>query len=55
VIGAEVMFGLHDQRLTIRHDAGNSARTYAEGAPPANCRTSTFVGMHRGLDRVLDL
>jgi 4-hydroxy-tetrahydrodipicolinate reductase len=55
VIGAEVIFGLPDQRLTIRHDAGTSARPYADGALLAIRKVATLVGVHRGLDSVLDL
>lgn len=32
VISAEIIFGMPDQKLTIRHDSGNSARPYADGA-----------------------
>jgi 4-hydroxy-tetrahydrodipicolinate reductase len=55
VISAEVIFGMPDQKLTIRHDAGNSARPYTEGALLATRKVSTLVGVHRGLDCVLDL
>jgi 4-hydroxy-tetrahydrodipicolinate reductase len=55
VISAEIVFGMPDQRLTIRHDSGNSARPYAEGALLAIRKVSTLVGVHRGLDSVLDL
>jgi 4-hydroxy-tetrahydrodipicolinate reductase len=55
VISAEIIFGLPDQRLTIRHDSGSSARPYVDGALLAIRRTSTLVGLHRGLDSVLDL
>lgn len=55
VIGAEVIFGMPDQRLTIRHDSGNSARPYADGAMLAIRKVSTPVGVHRGLDSVLEL
>lgn len=55
VIGAEIIFGMPDQRLTIRHDSGNSARPYADGAVLAIRKVSTLVGVHRGLDCVLDL
>ncbi len=44
-----------DQRLTIRHDAGGSAHPYADGALLAIRKVSTLVGVHRGLDSVLDL
>jgi 4-hydroxy-tetrahydrodipicolinate reductase len=55
VIGAEIIFGMPDQRLTIRHDAGSSARPYVDGALLAIRKVSTLVGVHRGLDTVLDL
>jgi 4-hydroxy-tetrahydrodipicolinate reductase len=55
VISAEIIFGMADQRLTIRHDSGNSARPYVDGALLAIRKVSTLVGVHRGLDSVLDL
>ena len=55
VISAEVLFGMPDQKLTIRHDSGNSARPYADGALLAIRKVATLVGVHRGLDSVLDL
>lgn len=55
VICAEVIFGMPDQRLTIRHDSGTSARPYVDGALLAIRKVSTLTGVHRGLDAVLDL
>jgi 4-hydroxy-tetrahydrodipicolinate reductase len=55
VISAEIIFGMPDQRLTIRHDSGNSARPYVDGALLAIRKVSTLLGVHRGLDSVLDL
>ena len=55
VISAEIIFGLPDQRLTIRHDSGTSARPYADGAMLAIRKISALVGVHRGLDSVLEL
>ena len=55
MIGAEIIFGMPDQRLTIRHDSGNSAVPYVDGALLAIRRVATLVGVHRGLDTVLDL
>ncbi len=55
VISAEIIFGMPDQRLTIRHDSGGSARPYVDGALLAIHKVSTLVGVHRGLDSVLDL
>ena len=54
-ISAEVIFGLPDQRLTLRHDAGGSAQPYVDGALVAIRKVHTFVGLRRGLDSVLDL
>ena len=55
VISAEAIFGADDQRLSIRHDSGNSAKPYVEGAMLAIRRVHTLVGVHRGLDTVLEL
>lgn len=55
VISAEVIFGMPDQKLTLRHDAGDSARPYVDGALLAVRKAPMLVGLHRGLDRVLDL
>ena len=55
VISAEVIFGMPDQKLTIRHDSGSSAIPYVDGALIAIRRVATLVGVHRGLDTVLDL
>jgi 4-hydroxy-tetrahydrodipicolinate reductase len=55
VISAEVIFGMPDQKLSIRHDSGNSARPYTDGALLAIRKVATLVGVHRGLDSVLDL
>lgn len=55
VISAEVIFGMPDQRLTIRHDSGGSARPYVDGALLAIRKVSALVGVHRGLDSVLEL
>jgi 4-hydroxy-tetrahydrodipicolinate reductase len=55
VISAEVIFGMPDQTLSIRHDAGGSARPYVDGALLAIRRVSTLEGVHRGLDAVLEL
>jgi 4-hydroxy-tetrahydrodipicolinate reductase len=55
VISAEIIFGMPDQKLTIRHDAGSSARPYVDGALVAIRKVSTLVGVRRGLESVLDL
>ncbi|MBX3142738.1 MAG: 4-hydroxy-tetrahydrodipicolinate reductase [Trueperaceae bacterium] len=54
-LSAEVMFGMPDQRLTLRHDAGTSAEPYVDGALLAVRKVGTLIGVHRGLDVVLDI
>lgn len=54
-ISVEVIFGMPDQKLTIRHDSGSSALPYVDGALLAIRKVNTFVGLRRGLDTVLDL
>ncbi len=53
-ISAEIIFGMPDQKLTIRHDSGSSALPYVDGALLAIRKVNTFVGLRRGLDHVLD-
>jgi 4-hydroxy-tetrahydrodipicolinate reductase len=53
-ISAEVIFGMPDQRLVLRHDAGASADPYVDGALLAIRRVGSFVGLRRGLDQVMD-
>jgi 4-hydroxy-tetrahydrodipicolinate reductase len=53
VIGFETIFGLPDERLTIRHDAGAGAEPYIGGALLAAHRVMGVVGLVRGLDRLL--
>jgi 4-hydroxy-tetrahydrodipicolinate reductase len=55
VISAEIIFGMRDQRLSIRHDSGDSARPYVDGALIAIRKVHTLLGVHRGLDAVLEL
>lgn len=54
-ISAEVIFGMPDQKLTLRHDSGSSAQPYVDGALLAIRKVPTFVGLRRGLDHVLEL
>ena len=54
-ISAEIIFGMPDQKLTLRHDSGSSAQPYVDGALLAIRKVNTFVGLRRGLDTVLDL
>ena len=54
-ISAEIIFGMPDQKLSIRHDSGSSAQPYVDGALLAIRKVNTIVGLRRGLDTVLDL
>ena len=53
VVSTEVVFGLPDERLIIRHDAGGTAEPYVEGTLLAVRRVPELVGLTRGLDTVL--
>jgi 4-hydroxy-tetrahydrodipicolinate reductase len=55
VIGVEAIFGLPDQKLVLRHEAGSSAQPYVDGALLAIRRVASFSGLRRGLDTVLEL
>jgi 4-hydroxy-tetrahydrodipicolinate reductase len=55
IISLETIFGLPDQKLTLRHDAGSSAQPYVGGALLAIRKVNSFVGLRRGLESVLDL
>jgi 4-hydroxy-tetrahydrodipicolinate reductase len=54
-ISVEIIFGLPDQQLTLRHDSGSSAQPYVGGALLAIRKVDSFVGLRRGLDSILDL
>ncbi len=56
VLGAEVIFGMPDQTLTLRHNAGSSAKPYVDGALLALRKVPGLApGLHRGLDKVLEI
>jgi len=55
VISVESIFGQTDERLTIRHDAGTSAQPYVAGGLLAIRAVGNLIGVHRGLDTVMDL
>jgi 4-hydroxy-tetrahydrodipicolinate reductase len=52
-VSTEVVFGLPDERLSIRHDAGSSAAPYVAGTLLAIRAASSAVGLVRGLDTLL--
>ncbi|HEY9677761.1 MAG TPA: 4-hydroxy-tetrahydrodipicolinate reductase [Drouetiella sp.] len=49
----ETQFGLPDERLTIRHDAGSSAAPYVDGTLLAIRKASETKGVIRGLDQLM--
>ena len=53
VVSTEVVFGLPDERLTIRHDAGGTPEPYVAGTLLAVRRAPGVVGLTRGLDALL--
>lgn len=53
VVSTEVVFGLTDERLSIRHDAGSTAAPYVEGTLIAIRAVRDRVGLTRGLDTLL--
>lgn len=53
-ISIESVFGQEDERLSMRHDAGNSAKPYVAGGLLAIRQVHELVGVHRGLDTVMD-
>jgi len=53
VIACEAIFGLPDERLTLRHDAGSSAGPYVAGTLIAVRRVGAVKGLVRGLDTLL--
>lgn len=53
VVSTEVLFGLPDERLSIRHDAGGSPQPYISGTLLAVRAVGDLVGVVRGLDTLL--
>ncbi|MDA8346568.1 MAG: 4-hydroxy-tetrahydrodipicolinate reductase [Thermaerobacter sp.] len=53
IIAFETIFGLPDERLTIRHDAGSGAEPYVVGTLLAARKAMELHGLVRGLDRLL--
>jgi 4-hydroxy-tetrahydrodipicolinate reductase len=53
VLAFETIFGLPNERLTIRHDAGKGAEPYVNGTLLAVRKVTGVTGLVRGLDRLL--
>ena len=54
VIGAEVVFGKSDQRLSLRYDGGAGPEPYIDGTLLAVRRVTKTVGLTRGLDSLFE-
>ncbi len=54
VISIETIFGLKDEKLTIRHDSGSSAEPYVKGGLLAIEKVGSFKGLKRGLDTIME-
>ncbi len=54
VISIDAIFGMPGQTLTLRHESGPSAEPYVGGALLAIRAVSRLVGLHRGLDSVME-
>lgn len=54
ILSCEALFGLPDERLTIRHDAGSSAAPYVAGTLLAIRKVGGIKGLVRGLDAIID-
>ncbi len=52
-IAFETIFGLPDERLTIRHDAGAGAEPYVGGTLLAAKKVMKLTGLTRGMDRLI--
>jgi 4-hydroxy-tetrahydrodipicolinate reductase len=53
VVSTEVIFGLPDERLSIRHDAGGTPAPYVAGTLLAARAAPARTGLTRGLDTLL--
>ena len=49
----EAVFAIPGARLTLRHDAGESAQPYVDGTLLAARKVGAVVGLVRGLDSLL--
>jgi 4-hydroxy-tetrahydrodipicolinate reductase len=54
VISVDAIFGMPDQKLILRHESGTSAEPYVDGALLAIRKVGTLIGLHRGLDSVME-
>ena len=53
-ISLDAIFGMPDQKLILRHESGSSAEPYVDGALLAIREVGKLIGLHRGLDSVMN-
>ncbi len=53
MISLDIIFGMPDQKLILRHESGSSAKPYVNGALLAIREVGNLVGLQRGLDSVM--
>jgi 4-hydroxy-tetrahydrodipicolinate reductase len=53
-ISLDAIFGMTDQKLILRYESGSSAEPYVNGALLAIRKVGNLIGVHRGLDSVMD-
>jgi len=54
VVSTEVVFAADGERLSLRHDAGESPTPYVAGTLLAIRKVVGFTGLRRGLDSVME-
>jgi 4-hydroxy-tetrahydrodipicolinate reductase len=54
IVSTEIVFAAEGERLSIRHDAGETAAPYVAGTLLAIRAAPTRIGLTRGLDQLLD-
>lgn len=54
ILGVETIFGMEDEKLSIKHEAGSGADPYLNGIFIALEKIDSFRGLKRGLDTIMD-
>ena len=54
VLALDSIFGMPDQKLVIKYEAGTSAQPFVDGALLGVRKVSSLLGLHRGLATVMD-
>lgn len=54
MISLDVIFGMPDEKLILRHESGSGAEPYVAGALLAIRKVGGLTGLHRGLDTVME-